>query len=86
MILGLGRVEGSHRLSDCPYVHKATFSADADAHRARQRADGRGACCVGAMLVSMLMHVLMFMFVGLSLGMCVLMAMDMLMRMRTFHG
>ena len=41
---------------------------------------------VGAMLVSMFMHVLMFVTVGLSLRMCVLVVMDVLMRMSAFHG
>jgi len=41
---------------------------------------------VGAMLVSMFMHVLMFVTVGLSLRMCVLVVMDMLMSMRALHG
>ena len=41
---------------------------------------------VGAMLVSMGMLVLMFMFVSLSRSMHVFMAVDMLMRMGTFHG
>ena len=41
---------------------------------------------VGAMLMGMFMHVLMFMFVWLSLCMGVFMAVDVLMRVRTFHG
>ena len=41
---------------------------------------------VGAMLVSMFMHVLVFMTVGLSLCMGMLVAMDVLMRMGAFHG
>jgi hypothetical protein len=40
---------------------------------------------VGAMLVKMSVLMLMFMIVGLSRSMRVLMAMDVLMRVRTFH-
>ena len=39
VVLGLGRVGGSHRLSDCPYVHKATLVLMLMQHRA----DGHGA-------------------------------------------
>ena len=41
---------------------------------------------VGAVLVSMFMHVLMFMTVGLGLCMGVLVVMEVLMSMSAFHG